>query len=209
VDRRAVTGSLAWLLVLLALAIVFVQRRSVAVALVTAQALVLAGIAFGQAGTGGEVIASAALATRAVALGALFLLVVVRSREVQPVRARMGPAGRAGMAVGLILALTGLVPNLGLSSRAGERAVLALVAAGLICTATRRATLFQVLGIVLVENGLALAALELPRMSPLVIELGVTLDLTLIAFVATLFHLRIYAEFGAGDSGALRSLRDV
>lgn len=203
------TGSLAWLLVFLALAVVFVRRRSVAVGLVTAQALVLAGIAFDQAGTGSEVIASVALVTRAVALGALLLLVVARSREAQPVRARVGPAVRAGMAVALILALTGLVPHLGLTSRADERAVLALLAAGLICAATRRATLFQVLGIVLVENGLALAALEFPRTSSLVIELGVTLDLTLIAFVATLFHLRIYAEFGAGDSGVLRSLRDT
>ena len=52
--------------------------------------------------------------------------------------------------------------EIGLESRDSERAVLALVAFGLVCAATRRATLFQVLSIVLVENGLALAALELP-----------------------------------------------
>lgn len=201
-------GPLGWLLVLLALAIVVVRRRSVGVGLVTAQALVLAGIALAQARTGSDVVAALALATRAVALGALFLLIVARSRESQPVRARLSAPQRAGIAVAVILVLTGLVPALGLDSRAAERAVLALVAAGLTCTATRRATLFQVLGIVLVENGLALAALEFPRASSLVIELGVTLDLTLIAFVATLFHLRIYAEFGAGDSASLRSLRD-
>ena len=40
--------------------------------------------------------------------------------------------------------------------------MLALVAFGIVSVATRRATLFQVIGIVLVENGLALAALELP-----------------------------------------------
>ena len=67
---------------------------------------------------------------------------------------------------------------------------------------------FQVLGIVLVENGLALAALELPGGASLAIELGVALDLMLIALVAGVFHERIFAEFGAGDTAALRSLRD-
>ena len=93
-------------------------------------------------------------------------------------------------------------------SRDGERAVVALVAFGIVTAATRRATLFQVLGIVLVENGLALAALELPGGASLTIELGVALDLMLIALVAGVFHERIFAEFGAGDSAALRTLRD-
>jgi hydrogenase-4 membrane subunit HyfE len=115
---------------------------------------------------------------------------------------------RAGIAVLVILLLTALVPAYGLTSREAERAVLALVAVGLTCAATRRSTLFQVLGIVLVENGLALAAIESPHASSLIIELGVTLDLTLIVCVAALFHLRIFGEFGAGDSAALRSLRD-
>jgi hydrogenase-4 component E len=97
---------------------------------------------------------------------------------------------------------------MGLDSRDAERAVLALVAFGVATAATRRATLFQVMGVVLVENGLALAALELPGASSLAIELGVALDLTLIVLVAGVFHERIFAEFGSGDSAALRSLRD-
>jgi len=115
---------------------------------------------------------------------------------------------RGGLAVALALALTWLIPTLGLASRNAERGVLALVAFGLIAVATRRATLFQVLGIVLVENGLALAALELPSGSSAAIELGVAFDLTLIALVAVVFHEKIFAEFGGGDSSVLRSLRD-
>ena len=60
----------------------------------------------------------------------------------------------------------------------------------------------------LVENGLALAALEFPGGASLTIELGVALDLVLVALVAGVFHERIFAEFGAGDSAALRTLRD-
>ena len=44
--------------------------------------------------------------------------------------------------------------------------------------------------------------------SSLAIELGVAFDLLLIAVVAGVFHERIFAEFGAGDTAALRSLRD-
>ena len=62
--------------------------------------------------------------------------------------------------------------------------MLALVAFGIVTAATRRATLFQVIGIVLVENGLALAALQLPGGASFAIELGVALDLMLVAVVA-------------------------
>jgi hydrogenase-4 membrane subunit HyfE len=202
-----VNGALAWALVALGLGVVVVRRRSVAVGLVTAQALVLAGIALDDATGGGDIGAAAALAVRGLALAALFLLVVSRTREPRPVRAGTAPLGRAALAVAFALALTWLVPTIGLESRNAERAVLALVAFGIAAVAARRATLFQVLGIVLVENGVALAALKLPGGSSLAIELGVALDLTLVALVAAVFHERIFAEFGAGDTAALRSLR--
>jgi hydrogenase-4 component E len=202
------SGGLLWILVAIGLAVVVIRRRSVAVALVTAQALVLVGLALYDAKSAGDVVAAGALAARAVALAALFLLLVSRTRELRPVHARVPPLVRAGAAVAFALTLTWLVPTLGLDARNGERTVLALVAFGIVTAATRRATLFHVLGIVLVENGLALAALELPGGGSLTIELGVALDLMLIALVAGGFHERIFAEFGAGDSAALRTLRD-
>ena len=203
------SGTVLWALVSVGLAVVLVRRRSVAVALVTGQALLLAAVALEEATSGADVAAAFALVLRALGLGALFLFLVSRTREARPVRAGAAPLVRAGLAVAFALTLPWLVPEIGLESRAAERAVLALVAFGIVCAATRRATLFQVLGIVLVENGLALAALELPgATSSLVIELGVALDLTLIALVAAVFHERIFAEFGAGDTSVLRSLRD-
>ena len=202
------SGGLLWILVAIGLAVVVIRRRSVAVALVTAQALVLVGFALDDAKAAGDVVAAGALAVRAVALAALFLLLVSRTRELRPVHARVPPLVRAVAAIAFALALTWLVPTLGLDSRNGERAVLALVAFGIVTVATRRATLFHVLGIVLVENGLALAALELPGGGSLTIEVGVALDLMLIALVAGVFHERIFAEFGTGDSAALRTLRD-
>jgi hydrogenase-4 component E len=201
-------GPAVWAMVALGLTVVVVRRRSVAVGLVTAQALVLVGVALSQATTGNDIAAAAALAVRAVALAALLLYLVSRTRELRPVSAGVGPWVRAGLAVAFGLTLTWLVPVSHAAAHSAYQGVLALVAFGITTAATRRATLFQMLGIVVVENGLALAALTLARGSSLVIELGVTLDLTLIALVAAVFHERIFAEFGAGDSAALSSLRD-
>ena len=80
------SGLLVWLLVALGLGVVVVRRRTLAVGLVTAQALVLAVAALRATG-GSEVVAAAALAVRAFALAALLLLVVSRTRESRRVRA--------------------------------------------------------------------------------------------------------------------------
>lgn len=202
------SGATTWLLVALGLLVVVVRRRSLAVAMVTLQALLLAVAAAAEASGGREVGAAAALAVRGVLLAGLMLWVVSRTREPRPVGPGTPPFLRAGLAVGLALLLTWLIPTIGLDSRDAERAVLALVAFGLATVATRNATILQIVGIVLVENGLALAALTLPGGSSLVIELGVAFDLLLVAVVAAVFHERIFAHFGAGDASALRDLRD-
>ena len=201
-------SALAWSVVALGVGVVVVRRRALAVGLVTGQALLLAAVALGAGGSLDAAVAAAALVLRGILLAGLLLFLVRRTRESRPVRAGVAPLARAAAAVGLALALIWLIPPIGLDSMAAERATLSLVALGLVTAATRRATLFQVLGIVLVENGLALAALSLPGSSSLAIELGVAIDLLLIAVVAGVFHERIFAEFGAGDAAALRSLRD-
>jgi len=203
-----VSGALIWALVALGWLVVVLRRRSVAAGLLTVQALVLVGVALDDATSRDDVLAAAALAVRAVLLATLFFLLVARTREPRPVRPGVAPLVRGGVAVGLALLLTWLVPTIGLDSRDAERGVLALVAFGIATVATRRATLFQVMGVVLVENGLALAALALPGVSSLAIELGVALDLTLVVLVAAVFHERIFAEFGSGDTAVLQALRD-
>ncbi|HEY6796006.1 MAG TPA: hypothetical protein VI248_15125 [Kineosporiaceae bacterium] len=198
---------LGWILVGLGLAVVALQRRTIALGAVTAQALLLVAPALAGARDGGQLAAAIALAVRALALATVFLVVTHRTRDPRPVQQGSAPLRRVALAVALALALTWLVPHVGLPSRGPERVVLALVAFGLLVAATTAATVFQVLGIVLVENGLALAALQLPGTSWL-IELGVAFDLTLIAVVASVFHERIFTEFGAGDTSALVTLRD-
>ena len=201
------SAAVAWLLVGLGLPVVTLQRRTLALGAVTLQSLVLVGLALRAAHDSQELVAAVALGARALGLGVVFLLLTARTRDPRPMRAGNAPLRRGGLAVALALALTWLVPHIGLGSRTAERVVLALVAFGLLVAAASGATVFQVLGIVLVENGIALAALQLPGTSWL-IELGAAFDLTLIALVAGVFHERIFAEFGAGDTAVLVSLRD-
>ena len=180
-----------------------------AIGLVTLQTLVLAGLALASDADAADRAGSAgALLVRGVALATVLLLVLRRTREVAPVPARMGPLPRAALGIGLALVLAALLPDLGLETRSTEVAALSLAAFGLVTAALSRATLFQVVGIVVLENSVALAALGVAGGASVAIELGAALDLLLIGIVAAAFHHRIFATFGAADTGRLRSLRD-
>ena len=141
-------------------------------------------------------------------LAALLLFLVRRTRETRPVRAGAAPLARAAAAVALALTLIWLVPPIGLDSQAAERATLTLVAFGLVTArrAGRRSS--RCSGSCSSRTGSRSRRSSLPGTSSLAIEVGVAVDLLLIALVAGVFHERIFAEFGAGDSAALRSLRD-
>ena len=112
------SGTLAWALVALGLAVLVVRRRSVAVGLVTAQALLLAGVATTEVESADDAAAALALGVRGVALAVLFLAIVSRTRETRPVRAGVTPLARAGVAIMLALAFIWLVPPIGLDSEA-------------------------------------------------------------------------------------------
>jgi hydrogenase-4 membrane subunit HyfE len=203
-----VNGAVVWLVVALGLGVPTLRRRTVAVALVTLQALVLASTAAVTSHGSGDLIAAGALLVRALLLGALLTVLVRRTRELVPVRADTGWLLRGGAAIGLALGLALVVPSLGLGDRDAERAVLALLAFGIVTVATRRATVFHIVALVQVENALAVAALATAGGLPALIELGVAGDLVVVVLVAALLHARIYAEFGSGDSAHLRALRD-
>jgi hydrogenase-4 membrane subunit HyfE len=203
-----VNGAVIWVVVALGLGVPTLRRPSVAVALVTLQALVLAGAAAVDARHSSDLVAAGALLVRALLLASLLAFLVRRTREARPVRADSGPLLRGCAAIGLALGLALVVPSLGLGDRNAERAVLALLAFGLVTVATRRATVFHIVALVQVDNALAIAALATAGGLPALITLGVAGDLVMVVLVAALLHARIYAEFGSGDSRHLRALRD-
>ena len=202
-----VSGTVLWVLVSVGLAVVIVRRRSVAVALVIGQALLLSAVALAEAATGADVAAALAPLLRATpsarsssssspnprgATGA-------GRRGCLPRRPGGGARARAPLARARDRTRNAR-PQSGRCSRSSPSGWSARRRGGppsSRCSASSSSRTAQ------------LAAAELPGgSSSLAIELGVALDLTLIALVAAVFHERIFAEFGAGDTAALRGLRD-
>jgi hydrogenase-4 component E len=203
-------SALVTAILILGLAVIVVRRRSVAIVLVGAQSLALGiGALHLAAGRSGEaLVAALVLITKAAVLPTLLLVVMRRARETRPVAPASGPLTRLAAAGAVALLTTALVPPLGLSDAHVERTAVALALIGIAIVAARRPAFFQLLGLIVAENGLALLAISVPGGLTYVIELGALFDLALVVTVAAAFAYRIHGEFGTGDTELLRGLRD-
>ncbi len=204
------SGAILAGLVGLALAILVVRRRTVAIALVSLQTLLLVAgaisVAHGHAE--GVILPVAVLLVRALTLPAVLLWIRARTPErrlVSPAR----PAA-ARLTIGIVIASVAAasMPPLGLGDRGAEIAAVALVAIGMTIVVTRRPSLFQIIGLLVAENGVYLLAVSVPGGVPPVIELGVLFDVALVVTVAAGFSYRIHREVGTTDTELLRGLRD-
>lgn len=204
------SGWLVTAILALGLAVVVVRRRSVAIALVAAQSLALGIGALGLTGARSRdfLVASLVLLIKALVLPVLLYAVMLRTREPRLVAPAAGPLMRLALAGAVALAAATLVPPLGLSSAHTERTAVALLLVGVVIVVARRPALFQLLGLIVAENGLSLLAISVPGGLSYVIELGALFDLALVVTVAAAFTRRIHAELGTGDTELLRGLRD-
>jgi hydrogenase-4 component E len=101
-----------------------------------------------------------------------------------------------------IMALDGSVP---------VRAVplgVSVVLIGFFVLTTRRRAIAQVVGFLLVENGITLVAFLATGGVPLVVELGASLDLFLAVLVLQVLTGRMRTKFGDTDLNRLRELHD-
>jgi hydrogenase-4 component E len=201
---------LLWVLVGLGLAIVVVRRRTVGIALLAAQSLLLGAAAVADAVDAHEglLVAATVLVTRGVLLPGLLLLVVRGTREPRRVRSE-GPAlPRLIFAVtATILAVT-LIPSFDLDQAGAEHATAALVVLGIVIAAVRRPVVFQVIGFLVAENGIYLAGLTIVGGIPAAIELALLFDVVAVLGVAAAFGAKIHEHFGSSDTSLLRGLRD-
>jgi hydrogenase-4 component E len=78
---------------------------------------------------------------------------------------------------------------------------------GMMVMVTHRQAITQIVGFLMIENGMALAALTATHGMPLVVELGIFLDLLLAVFVVFVYSGRMHAIFGSLDTRALRTLK--
>jgi hydrogenase-4 component E len=85
---------------------------------------------------------------------------------------------------------------------------LAVVLIGFFALASRRRALSQVVGFLLLDNGITATAFLATAGVPLVVELGVSFDVLLAVVVLQLLAARIQITFGSTDLDDLRELHD-
>ncbi|HEU5453718.1 MAG TPA: hypothetical protein VFU76_17095 [Terriglobales bacterium] len=114
------------------------------------------------------------------------------------------------VAAGLILlsfyAVRPYVQTLGVEEDMLAAAV-ALILTGAFLMVSRKKALMQVIGLLVLENGIFLAALTTTFGMPLVIEIGIFFDLLMGVFLMGLFVFRIRDTFDHLDVSKLRKLR--
>lgn len=79
---------------------------------------------------------------------------------------------------------------------------------GFFVLTTRRLPVFQIVGLLMVDNGIALVAFLSTAGVPFLVELGVSLDVLLGVVVLMVLTRRLRSEFGNVDLDELRELRD-
>lgn len=115
--------------------------------------------------------------------------------------------GAAGTALAVIFAHS-------LPLAPGERPTLLLpssfatVFTGFLILTTRRKAISQVVGYLVLENGIFIMGLALLQAMPFLVEVGVLLDLFVAIFVMGIILNHISREFGSLDVANLRSLKE-
>ena len=85
---------------------------------------------------------------------------------------------------------------------------LATVLLGFFLLVTRRKAVSQIVGLLLIDNGIALIAFLLTAGVPLVVELGASLDVLLVVVVLRVLASTMHRELGLFDLDQLRELHD-
>jgi hydrogenase-4 component E len=85
---------------------------------------------------------------------------------------------------------------------------LATVLVGFFVLVTRRKAVSQIVGLLLVDNGVALVAFLLTAGVPLLVELGASMDVLLLVVVLQVLATTLRTRFGPVDLDLLRELHD-
>lgn len=85
---------------------------------------------------------------------------------------------------------------------------LATVLVGFFVLVTRRKAVSQIVGLLLVDNGVALVAFLLTAGVPLLVELGASMDVLLVVVVLQVLATTLRTRFGPVDLDLLRELHD-
>lgn len=193
-------------------------RRSItaSIRLLMVQGVALAGLvaSIGVVEADGELVALALLVLIIKGLALPWVLaraatLTDATREEAP---RLNPT--AGLLAAAALTLVAYVvaqPVVAVSGGPASRAVpvgLAMVLIGFLVLLARRHALSQLIGFVVLDNGIAAVAFLTAGGVPLVVELGVSLDVLLVVLILRVLTARMQLTHGGSDLDDLAELRD-
>jgi hydrogenase-4 component E len=212
---RDVVDALSLCLIATGLVSTLLQRFSSCITLVAIQGLLLSGCAMAVALATGELHAYLALAmtvaVKLLGVPAVLTLALQRVRQRREVEPVISHKLAFVVAVGLTL-LAYLVA--GPIARAGSEtapnalpAAVTLLLLGLFTMAIRGTALTQVVGLVMSENGIYLAAIAVTRGLPLAVELGVGIDILVGVLVMGLVVRQLDLTFASIHIDRLKALR--
>ncbi len=120
----------------------------------------------------------------------------------------------AGLVASAVLILVAFLATRGIGRFVGTRAGalvpvgVATLLVGFLVLVTRRRPVLQIVGLLMVDNGIALVAFLSTAGVPFLIELGVSLDVLLGVIVLMVLTRRLRSEFGNVDLDELQDLHD-
>lgn len=130
-------------------------------------------------------------------------------REVEPLISTGATMMLGAVGAFLALAFTRVLPLVAADqSQLIVPAALATVLAGFLLLTTRVKAISQVLGYLVLENGIFVFGLLLIEAIPLVVEVGVLLDLVVAIFVMAIMLTHIRREFSTTNTSDLSALRE-
>jgi hydrogenase-4 component E len=159
---------------------------------------------------------AAALAAGSIAVKAIVLPWLLRRaireaalrREVEPRIGFTASVALGVVAVGLGFGVGARLPLPGQDTGMLVPVALATVMMGLLVLTTRLQALSQVVGYVMLENGIYLFGLTLTDRVPFLVEVGVLLDVFVGVFIMGIVLFHINREFDSIDSGWLSELKE-
>ncbi len=129
-------------------------------------------------------------------------------REVEPVVGFRASLVLGAAATGLSLFLTTLLPLIDPGGRMVVATSFATVLTGFLLLTTRLKAITQVLGYLVLENGIYIFGLLLLQATPFLVEVGVLLDLFVAIFVMGIMINHISREFTSISTDRLTALKD-
>jgi hydrogenase-4 component E len=129
-------------------------------------------------------------------------------REVEPLVGFIASQLLGALAVALAFAIASRLPMPGMQQQLLVPVSLATLMIGFIVLTTRRKALMQVVGYLILENGIYLFGLTQTESVPFLIEVGVLLDVFVGVFIMGIVVFHINREFDSLDSTRLTELTD-